>query len=563
MKYSSKSFLDIYMQMFLSSETNKSLKYALYLPFFLIGIQRMEIYERVLHMCCCNDAKQIYSSLSDESKKIMLVALKSVVETRNMEAGNRKFSEEHPSILFSRNPEIFKNVFVKSYDEKSILLCEAIQLSGGYNYITDFTNLLDELERWGQTKLLYQLLFKHSRSISRSSYVQNNPGMFCLNSDITAIKNDTSNTDFSKLQQVFVSDLKVFSSAKGKYLEGELIADPWTRVGITTFLEDDKGDYVQLHLHNVLPLARNKHKMAEQKFPKGLRLKISEPFYKIFKDGNLGIRVDTPNELQVEEIIVKTTDEIRREGREHFKSGNFFAALKTYFKGIVQYKDTVGVILNNRAQAEVKLEENEQALLDSAAVLMFEDNRGAKQRYQVAANKLGLKMGNISSIRKVWQRVLQKIDVLEDCGFESNKERGNEYYRKGNYWEAKKHYTASLREQEVCFLLNNIAVICIKLCIFQTAIASAAACLRITVDKKVAAKSRYCMAKAFSSIGEVQFSKLSSVSEASCERYWKNIQDAKSHVKMIQEYYLRDYLMSGESPTETLKKFSNVEIAGD
>ena len=303
--------------------------------------------------------------------------------------------------------------------------------------------------------------------------------------------------------------------------------------------------------------------MAEQKFPKGLRLKISEPFYKIFRDGNLGIRVDTPNELQLEEIIVKTNDEIRRDGREHFKSGNFLAALKTYFKGVVQYKDTLGVILNNRAQVEIKLEENEQALLDSAGVLMFEDNRKVKERYQVAASKLGLKLGNISSIRTVWQRVLEKIHVLEDCRFESNKERGNEYYRKENYREAKKHYTVLLCEQEVCFLLNNVAVACIKLCIFQTAIASAAACLRITVDKKVAAKSRYCMAKAFSLIGEFQFSKLSSVGEASCDRFWRNIQKAKSHAKMIHEYYLRDYLMSGESPTETLKKFSNVEIAGD
>ena len=313
----------------------------------------------------------------------------------------------------------------------------------------------------------------------------------------------------------------------------------------------------------MLPLGGNKQKMAEQKFPKGLRLKISEPFYKIFRDGNLGIRVDTPNELQLEEIIVKTNDEIRRDGREHFKSGNFLAALKTYFKGVVQYKDTLGVILNNRAQVEIKLEENEQALLDSAGVLMFEDNRKVKERYQVAASKLGLKLENISSIRTVWQRVLEKIHVLEDCRFESNKERGNEYYRKENYREAKKHYTALLCEQEVCFLLNNIAVACIKLCIFQTAIASAAACLRITVDKKVAAKSRYCMAKAFSLIGEFQFSKLSSVGEASCDRFWRNIQKAKSHAKMIHEYYLRDYLMSGESPTETLKKFSNVEIAGD
>ena len=162
-------------------------------------------------------------------------------------------------------------------------------------------------------------------------------------------------------------------------------------------------------------------------------------------------------------------------------------ALKLYFKGIANYTGTVSVTLNNRAQAELKLGENEEALLDSAAALIFQDNQKAKLRYKTAALKLGLVTDNINipSINKVWEEVLKNLVTPLKPNFESTRENANEYYRKGNHNKVKIHYTASLNDSQVCVLLNNIALVCMKLKIFQTGIAAAAACLRITTDEKL------------------------------------------------------------------------------
>ena len=106
--------------------------------------------------------------------------------------------------------------------------------------------------------------------------------LFTTSSDVI-IKTDETFTNFSKLQQIFIQDLKHFSTAKGKYLEGRLISDPYPYIEIILYLEDDNGDYVMLDLYNMISLRTNKSELAELKFPKGIKLKISEPFYKYFK----------------------------------------------------------------------------------------------------------------------------------------------------------------------------------------------------------------------------------------------------------------------------------------
>ena len=236
-------------------------------------------------------------------------------------------------------------------------------------------------------------------------------------------------------------------------------------------------------------------------------------------------------------------------------------ALKLYFKGIANYTDTVSVILNNRAQAELKLGENEEALLDSAAALIFQDNQKAKLRYKTAALKLGLVTDNINipSINKVWRKALKNLVTPLKLHFKSTRENGNAYYRKGNYNKAKIHYTASLNDTQVCVLLNNIALVCIKLKIFQTGIAAAAACLRITTDEEITSKARYRMAKAFSLLGQFHFSKLAASGKLSGRTFWENMEDPKTHaVKFAQ-----NYLVYGKSFSENLKEFAGVEICGD
>ena len=525
----------------------------------------MTPYENILHKCCSDEAKNIYSTLSCESKKMMIEAIKSTVESINNHGlwllqnyGNLYLEEKEESKL--KHQEEYP-----LYEEKMIAIKEAILVSVGQCFIVDFIELLKELEFWGQSIPRSEALLKHYQKISKSKSNEQTQRPSRLSSYHRVIKGYESNTAFSKLQKIYVRDLKLFSTAKGKYLEGHLITDPFVMTGITTYLEDDKGDFVQLALYNMYSSETNKVQIAKLEFPRGLTLKISEPFYKIFRDGTRGIRIDSPNELHLGENIVKSQiksmNEIQAEGKELFKKGELLTALKLYFKGIANYTDTVSVILNNRAQAELKLGENEEALLDSAAVLIFQDNQKAKLRYKTAALKLGLVTDNINipSINKVWEKALENLVAPLKLNFESTRENGNKYYRKGNYNQAKLHYTASLNDTQVCVLLNNIALVCIKLKIFQTGIAAAAACLRITTNEKITSKARYLMAKAFSLLGQFHFSKLAASGELSCRTVWENVEDAKTHaVKFAQNYFVY-----GKSFSEILNEFAGVEICGD
>ena len=233
--------------------------------------------------------------------------------------------------------------------------------------------------------------------------------------------------------------LKTFFNSERKvdYLEGRLIADPIPYVRIITFLDDDNGDYVKLDLYNMISLGRNKWELAERKFPKGAKLKILEPFYKIFKDGERGIRVDSPHEIVIEENSIVEFTLMREQGKEFFKQGEFLSALEIYIDGLAKFEGTAGVILNNRVQKELKLGENEEALLDSAAALMFGDN-------EKAIEKCGMINDDILSIQLIWEKALTKLQNRGLSNLESTKGVANTLYREGKYKEAKVHYSIVL-----------------------------------------------------------------------------------------------------------------------
>ena len=284
----------------------------------------MTPYENILHKCCSDEAKTIYSTLSCESKKMMIEALKSTVESINNNAlwflrthGNLYLEEKEESKL--KHQEEYP-----LYEEKMMVIKETILLTVGQCFIVDFIDLLKELEFWGQSIPRSEALLRHYQKFPPKKISnEQNQTTSILSSYHRVSKGCDSNTAFSKLHQIYVRDLKLFTTAKGKYLEGHLITDPFVMTGITTYLEDDKGDFVQLALYNMLTSETNKMQIAELEFPRGLTLKISEPFYKIFRDGSRGIRIDSPNEMHVGVNIVKShiksVNEIRVEGRSFSK----------------------------------------------------------------------------------------------------------------------------------------------------------------------------------------------------------------------------------------------------
>ncbi|CAJ1431345.1 unnamed protein product, partial [Effrenium voratum] len=124
--------------------------------------------------------------------------------------------------------------------------------------------------------------------------------------------------------------------------------------------------------------------LADKMFPKGATLRIAEPFMKVFRDGNRGVRVDSPHDLRVEPRV-SSGKESREAGRQRgnalFGAGQFQAALTAYWQALRCCED-VAVLFSNRAQAYLKQEHWLEALRDSSAGLLLQP-RNAKhwQRY--------------------------------------------------------------------------------------------------------------------------------------------------------------------------------------
>ena len=128
---------------------------------------------------------------------------------------------------------------------------------------------------------------------------------------------------------------------------------------------------------------------------------------------------------------------MREQGKEFFKQGEFLSALEIYIDGLAKFEGTAGVILNNRVQKELKLGENEEALLDSAVALMFGDN-------EKAIEKCGMINDDILSIQLIWEKALTKLQNRGLSNLESTKGVANTLYREGKYKEAKVHYSIVL-----------------------------------------------------------------------------------------------------------------------
>ena len=397
-----------------------------------------------------------------------------------------------------------------------------------------FEKIKPHLGMWATKKSKEEILFTHNLVMLQTKIKLKN----CIASHITdaaVIKETLSNTvDFSKLSKVPLSSLQLFDTAIGKFIEGEIFTSPVVFVGATVLIEDEFGDHMQLTLYNAIPTNHPKKlELAGAKFPVGSKIRVAEPFYKIFQDGNRGVRVESLTEIQVfNDGQFLDMAAVRAKGRTLVSSGDFLGGLEVYLEGVSYFTDVV-TLLNNRCQTEIRLGEHEEAVLDSAAVLFIdEDNGKARQRYELAISKLVGTDDEITGNEHIWQKLLKYSSTADPIvsAPKGSKEEGNAAFRAGKFEEAKRQYTGALDETDICILLNNIAVVCLKTDMFQTAISAANASLRIAKTDSMKKKAVFAMTKAFSMLGELKFSKLSSKGDTSLEDFWS---DARKPIQVL------------------------------
>ena len=317
----------------------------------------------------------------------------------------------------------------------------------------------------------------------------------------SAVRKDSVSSARGDLRSIPFDDMVLFQSVKGACIEGTLVANPLAAVGVTTILQEDgTGAIVKLGLYNCVPGGLTGAAMAARAttmFAKGTRVVVREPYLKIMSCGTRGVRVDSPNDLRLittdassgsvsAEANVDPGPAARTEGKQLFQDGQFIAAAELYKTAArAQAGGTELVaLLTDRARIALDQKRFGDALSDSAAALMLapEDTAAwttyssalecieccqqlAARSRSIVATEAGLgelqyqpQSPMIASTRTALHLALATIQVAPGGAL---------------------HTVGQSVVLETTKLLCNLALCSLKLNCLHTAVASAAACLRI------------------------------------------------------------------------------------
>jgi hypothetical protein len=172
----------------------------------------------------------------------------------------------------------------------------------------------------------------HKQSFLQANYVINDPLAQYINIRrvfLDHVSSDHSCTKTaSELEQTFIKDLTKDSINHGKIL-WVTVEEPSYRMhtssAITALVKDSQGTLSSLAMYNILPPRANTRDV-EKYLPVGTRIGIKEPFFKCFLSGYLGLRVDNPGNLEIED-----SDSMLPDPRAQFPELNDKDSLQDYY----------------------------------------------------------------------------------------------------------------------------------------------------------------------------------------------------------------------------------------
>ena len=485
-------------------------------------------YLDVLRQCCSPVVVAEYERLPSAAQKDLLTALKVTVE----ETATYESIQELECATASGRESIPGPVDQHSEPNTTCAVTTALRLHQPLTATAGTVQLIRRsiLPTWGTTTPKLIQLMRHEASYRHYlKELQSHSDMFQLRqTNSTLVRpegRDQGCRDWAALRPVGVASLRLFGVAAGRVLAGTLVGGPIVTVGITTLLEDPDGDVVQLGLYNQLPGGVASQDLAERLFPEGARLRIAEPFLKIFRDGHRGVRVDSPADIHVDP---GSDDEdlraAKQRGNALARASNFAAAAEEYWRGLRGGGASVALLLSNRAQAQLKRRAWPGALRDSAAALLIAPEE-AKAWARYCATLAGLGHAPLAARARCISTgtgragspgrpaVRAALDAAlaaavpqppQECSGSATglKARGNAAYNAGDFAGAEALYSAALAvlpaTAEAAAALRNVALCGLRTGALHDALAAAAASLRL----EPSAKARHRAATALALLGE-------------------------------------------------------------
>jgi tetratricopeptide (TPR) repeat protein len=437
-----------------------------------------------------------------------------------------------------------------------------------------------------------------------ASYATNQTkgGYQFMYTDKNIAKTGQKSPDWSKLRKVSTSKLKLFQSAVGFYIEGTIVGEAiQPMVGGTVLLQEASfnghNSYVAVAFYNVLPAGlcgADAEPLLRAKFPLGATLKVAEPFFKIFRDGSRGIRVDDPSDLLVVDKMhsansTTTTGstsflsdadllKAKNKGNRFVAKKQFDAAVDVYLTALRCTPDLIPTVLSNRAQAYIFLEQWAPAFCDAAASLTIRPAcKKTWARYTltktnllatIAASRgkakrpLSTNTSSDNSLHCTRDLLAKVIDSIlppsPECACEiADSARGNDLKLAGNHAFKKKDYvnaivlySKSLRAAGGTnrALLSNWSHCALEIGSLMDALASATASLRIAADEKAI----FRLAHALALLGEYDLAiQVTNLPIPMSDRLYTLRDDSMAMKSLLEKESFRDSrcLTSSDPPT--------------
>ena len=333
------------------------------------------------------------------------------------------------------------------------------------------------------------------------------------------------------LRPIWCSQMVTGTTHVGCLLSGTVIRAGIFTGGIYFLLEDAVGGLVKAGVYNI-PNASPA--VAMHSFPEGRTVAIAEPYLKVGSDGFPFIRIEQPDDLQLDACLPNSPDAWQCEGKRFFNAGKYPEAIECWDRSLALNSTTVAtaVLFSNRAAALLQCSSRAaEAVRDSAIALVLDAQPKAAGRLVTGMVAIGLidaakqiaatfarrwpqikptleKSFNDPQEKPNWDGAGNAIDSLfwedasiisllavttttadigcnVDATWESHKARGNSLFRSGAFREAVDMYSLALRLVDatpLVKLLTNKAAAFTHLEQYSNALSHAVAAL--TLDPK-------------------------------------------------------------------------------
>ena len=301
------------------------------------------------------------------------------------------------------------------------------------------------------------------------------------------------------LHPIWCRQMVIGTTHVGCLLSGKVIRAGIFTGGIYFLLEDMVGGLVKAGVYNI-PNANPA--VAVHSFPEGRTVAIAEPYLKVGSDGFPFIRIEQPDDLQLDACLPNSPDDWQHEGKHFFNAGQYAAAIECWDRSLILNSTTVAtaVLFSNRAAALLQCSRAVEAVRDSAIALVLDAQPKAAGRLVTGMVCIGLidaakqiaatfarrwpqikptleKSFNDTQEKPDWDgsgnaieslfwegepimSLLTVTQTVEDTGYgvdatwESHKVRGNSLYRSGAFGEAVDMYSLALRLLDVTPLVK-------------------------------------------------------------------------------------------------------------